>query len=793
MLQRLLTLALVIVLSCGAHLGARADDFVFDAPTASYNDFGNTGLLQHPTARMAPDGELFLGGSRAAPYTRYMLGFQFLPWLQGTFRYTDIANREYGREISDLSFKDKGVDLKLRLVKEDRYWPDVSVAFRDVGGTGLFSSEYILASRRYRDFDFSLGLAWGNAGTRGDFRNPLRFLSSRFESSRADTSQDTGILTGTYFRGPNVALVGGIEYQTPIDGVRLKLELDGNSYAEDPLLNNLPASSRFNYGIEYRPFDWLDLSLAYERGNTVMVRTILHANNNKDRGVPKLDVPPPPPVPPRRAAADTAPGAEVEPIGLEDSERLVAEIERHGGKVEAVSLRGDEMEVRLAGDSPLGPDLGRLDRQALAGIGRLRVVDRRGGTATWPPPPDDAIPSTDGQRIVAELALHGMTAQRYFVEDRTATLVFTQERYLNRSLALGRAARVVAANAPSQVEVIKLVLENGGLPVQQISVSRQSIERGANHMGSAEEAWMATLVEKPAFPSARGGEWAAASYPAFGWDISPHVRESVGGPDNFLFYQFFGTVGASLRPVRGLTLSGAAGINLYNNFDDFKYDGPSLLPRVRTDIRNYLVNSEPAWIENLYASYAFPIAPDWYGLVSGGLFEMMYGGVAGEILYRPTGKRWAVGLDLNHVRQRDFDGRLALRDYNVTTGHLTYYQHLPWHNLFGSLSVGRYLAKDVGATVTLGRHFDNGIEVGAWATKTNVSAAEFGEGGFDKGFFISVPLELFTTTHMRSRANFAFRPLTRDGGQKVGVPASLYGLTGGAEPALQETWRDTFN
>ena len=39
-----------------------------------------------------------------------------------------------------------------------------------------------------------------------------------------------------------------------------------------------------------------------------------------------------------------------------------------------------------------------------------------------------------------------------------------------------------------------------------------------------------------------------------------------------------------------------------------------------------------------------------------------------------------------------------------------------------------YLAGDVGATLNVERVFKNGVSMGAWATKTNVSSAQFGEG-----------------------------------------------------------------
>ena len=42
------------------------------------------------------------------------------------------------------------------------------------------------------------------------------------------------------------------------------------------------------------------------------------------------------------------------------------------------------------------------------------------------------------------------------------------------------------------------------------------------------------------------------------------------------------------------------------------------------------------------------------------------------------------------------------------------------------------------------RTFDNGWMVGLWATKTDVSSKDFGEGSFDKGLFFKFHLVEFS-------------------------------------------------
>jgi hypothetical protein len=158
----------------------------------------------------------------------------------------------------------------------------------------------------------------------------------------------------------------------------------------------------------------------------------------------------------------------------------------------------------------------------------------------------------------------------------------------------------------------------------------------------------------------------------------------------------------------------------------------------------------------------------------------MFAGVGGELLYRPMGERWALGADLNYVRQRDFDQGFGLRDYKTVTGHITTYTELPY-DLQAAVSVGRYLARDWGATFDVSHEFSNGVKFGGWVTRTTASTEEYGEGSFDKGIYISVPFdELMSVSTMR-RANLIWAPLTRDGGARLNRQYSLYTMTNGRD------------
>lgn len=255
------------------------------------SDWGVTGLLQMPTARMLPAGSISGGVSHTRPYTHLNVNLQPLDWLEVSFRYTDISNRLYGPDIAgDQSYKDKSIDFKLRLTAEMDHRPQVAVGVRDLGGTGLFSGEYLVASKRTGNFDWSLGIGWGYLGARGNLGNPLSVFDDDFaKRPSVDFGQGGRFNLRNWFRG-RTSLFGGVQYQTPWDDLILKLEYDGNDYRHEPQNNNQKQSLPINGGLVYRYSPAIDLSLGWERGNTLTLGVNFHGRLDR-LAVPKRSDP----------------------------------------------------------------------------------------------------------------------------------------------------------------------------------------------------------------------------------------------------------------------------------------------------------------------------------------------------------------------------------------------------------------------------------------------------------------------------------------------------------------------
>lgn len=672
-------------------------------PEYSSNDFGGIGLMQIPSARFAPDGEFRAGISTVDPYNQILLGLQWLPWLETGFRYTEVDNRLYGPEefSGDQTYKDRSIDVKLRIRDDTDLYPAIALGLRDVGGTGLFSSEYLVFTKDYADLDWTLGVAWGRLGARGGIRNPLAALSDRFDD-RPGTDGPGDLGLKRLFGGSEIGVFGGVQWQSPIPHLSVKLEVDGNDFRSEALNNDQDVDSPISIGLNYRIADVLDLAAGLERGNTLMVRFALYSDFNRSRGPLKVLDPAPTPVAAAQAPRDSQTFAQAAVIDRELFERLRVELQRQN-----IALRS-------------------LDADAGAG---------------------------------------------------TLTVWFTQNLTNDQARVMGRIGQTLAVMAPPEYQRFTMVNLAADTESFRVSLSRKDLQSAIDFHSDPEDVGQTALIAAPQRDAIKQAAFSAPSpYPDFSWSMGPALRQHIGGPDDFYFGQIWWRVGANLALSPRWNFSGAVGADIYNNFDGLKQPSDSRLPHVRSEIVRYLKEGDNNLVR-LETNYVWSPLPSWYARLSAGIFEEMYGGVAGEVLYRRPGASWALGADLNRVRQRDFDQRLDFLDYEVSTGHLNAWFKLPFYELGAKLSAGRYLAGDEGATLELSRRFDSGIVAGIFATKTNVSSEDFGEGSFDRGLFLFMPLDLFFAKSSRRVVPLVFRPLTRDGGQKVRDGMSLFDLT----------------
>jgi hypothetical protein len=674
-------------------------------PEPSASNWGVVGLVQTPTARMRPAGSINFTFQRTLPYSNGTFMLQPLDWLEAGFRYTDISNRLYSsvKEFSgDQSYKDKSFELKAHLWPESTYLPSVAAGLRDLGGTGLFGGEYVVANKRWGRLDFSAGMGWGYVGGRQNLSNPLSAISQKFDVRQTEFGFGGKVSTKAFFRGP-ASVFGGVEYQTPWNMV-LKAEYDGNNYQREPLNNNLLQKSAINLGMVYRVAPGIELSLSRERGTTWGIGFTFYSNWSQQNQYKLLDKPAP-----------------------------------------AVAAFRPKVEPNW--------DQTRQD------IDQLTQWDV------------DAI-KREGNRLILD------------VSDSSTPY---HEPRVNKAMA------VIHRDAPADIDQVELRLKALGDVLMVDRIDRQNwvqskTEPARTDASSTKDSKDSkTSVIDTYYPTAKSltasNQNILASKTPELFTLKPGMafNHILGGPDGFLLYELAATLNSELRLPANVSVHGAVNLGLINNYDKFKFTGSSELPRVRTYQKEYVTASRFT-MPTLYAAKAERLSTNWSALAYGGFLEREFAGVGGEVLYRQPGSRWAAGVDINKVRQRDFEQKFALRDYKVNTGHLSLYWQTPFQDINMNLSAGQYLAGDKGATLSLSKVFSNGMTMGAFATKTNVSAAQFGEGSFDKGVFWRIPFDALMVRSSKTTASFGWKPITRDGGAMLNRPVHLIGGTSLLDP-----------
>ena len=667
-----------------------------------YNSYGYPGLIDMPVATSRPDGELAFTISSFAGQTRNTLTFQMLPRLSGSFRYSVLDNAVGG---GTSTLYDRSFSLHYRFADETDLRPALAIGLNDFFGTGIYSSEYLVATKTLgSSVRVSGGIGWGRLGGAGGFTNPLGIFDDRFETRPVrDVGQGGEVDAQQFFRG-DAAFFGGIEWQAT-DKLTFTVEYSSDDYPrEDPAA--FRRDSQFNFGATYKIGPMTELSLRYLYGSEFGVQLTTALN-------PKF--------PPNYSGRDPAP-----PPVLARSARSAAALS-WSGSIEA--------------------------RAAL----RARVAD--------------ALRSQGVQ-------LHGFS-----IEPNTVRVEIESLAYLQEAQAVGRTARVLTRLLPASVARFDIVMIVNGLPVTELQIGRTDMEELEHDLDGSWKSFARARITSPV----GGSHPTPDRYPSFDWGVGPYVSPSFFDPDDPLRADIGAQFDLLYELAPGFEVEAILRQKVIGNLDEATRRSDSVLPRVRSDFTLYDREGETA-LTNLTAAHYSKPGRNLYGRVTVGYLERMFGGLSSELLWKRNDSPFALGIEASYVKQRDFDGGFGFRDYEVATGHASAYWDIG-NGFHAQVDAGRYLAGDWGATVALDREFGNGWKVGAFATLTDVPFDTFGEGSFDKGIRITVPVSWLLGEPSKSSVNTTIRPILRDGGARLGVRGRLYERVRPVQkPALQDGW-----
>ncbi|HCE2447468.1 TPA: YjbH domain-containing protein [Vibrio parahaemolyticus] len=703
-----------------------AQDMPFEAPSLqpSQSDFGGVGLMQMPTGRMAPEGEFNFSVTGSDEYLFYNVTLQLMPWLETTIRYTRVHDLPYSSSFPDVDneYTDKGIDFKFRLWEESEYMPEIALGVRDFAGTGLFDAEFIAATKRYSN---------SKLGT-FDFTLGMGwgYLGTR----------DT--VTNPFCKASDKFCDRPSEF----------LSTGGTTNFDRAFKGPAALFGGIEYQTLHKP---LRFKLEYDGNDYSTDYPVVQAG---------VDMTPHTPwnfgVLYRLGMADFR-------LSYERGDTLVAGLTLNTNFNDMPSFWRDTPTPEIEDNQP------------------------------------EELSDVDWARVTENLdKIAGYQNTRIYVDDNTVTVVGEQKKYRDRTEAHEKAAAVLHNEMPDDIDTYAINERSRGLVGEQTIISKEKYHDFAqvNYINPKIEDATSRTSAKPT------GESVYDGFERFDWGFAPKLVQTLGNAEDFYLFSVGLSGNASYWLTDNLEIGGSLYWDWYNNYDKFIYVTPpdgTTVPRVRTMFRAYQ-NEHAVTMSNLqltwFQEYSNTMDQQFYA----GYLESMFAGVGTEFLYRPHGANWAIGADVNVISQRDPQSYFGVYDekwQNVPeyghpfqvidkgfTGFVSGYYYPQWdflQDLMIQVDVGQFLAGDVGTQINVSKQFKSGVIAGAFASFTDLSADEFGEGSFTKGFYLSIPFDIMTVKPSNNRANFSWQPLTRDGGQKLGRKYSLIELTDERNPWYQ--------
>jgi len=245
-----------------------------DSPFNSPSNYGISGLMTIPNARVMKINKYRIGASFVYPYWRFYGTFSPLKGLELNGLITDIVGVSgFGNRYKSYgNYKDKDIDFKYQLFPEGKWRPAIAIGGNDLIGTRLYASQYLVFSKQVWPFDFTLGLGNGRYGKKelGQSKSTLEFEMLRHPVQWLKDSKP----------------FWGIEF-TPKDNFSLMVEYSPIKYHKqkrDPATRKYfkhPIKSHYNFGARWKPRKWVELDITYQRGERIAANLSMNFNIGK--------------------------------------------------------------------------------------------------------------------------------------------------------------------------------------------------------------------------------------------------------------------------------------------------------------------------------------------------------------------------------------------------------------------------------------------------------------------------------------------------------------------------------
>lgn len=376
-------------------------------------------------------------------------------------------------------------------------------------------------------------------------------------------------------------------------------------------------------------------------------------------------------------------------------------------------------------------------------------------------------------------------------QNRSLWMKIINTRYREERDVKGRIDNVLAALTPDNIHSVTVVVEADGLPTHEYRYRREDLSRLLDGTVGNYEFQTLSPMREPTSPpnSFEGTLLYHRSKAIWTFNIRPRLLTFFGsatgkfkysagivaGPEGYLFDQLYYKIQGAYNIKSSLSDVG-----------DMDMLNPSQILNVRSDSVKYFQTNTFA-LEEAYLQRGWYIKRGWYGRVAGGYFEPAYGGIAAEFLYYPVGQCWAIGIEAAGVLKRKTHGvgfTTKIRKFDGFDPEfvhfigyqyfLDFYYDIRPLQLDFKVSVGKFLARDIGARFELGRYFSSGFRFSVWYSMTNAHDIVNGSRYRDKGIAFMIPFDFFLKKSSRTFIPYALSVWLRDTGARAATGKRLY-------------------
>ena len=210
------------------------------------SNFGRTGLLINPSAYTVQDGHMTVGSSYVYPYFRFFGNVGFFPGLElgGTITEIRDIRLDKGTWKGYGYYKDKAFFAKYQILPEMGKFPAIAVGWDDFHGTKLFETKYIVVTK-YVDLGLPQNITIGYG---------------------------SGVIDGFFF-GTETLLHPKLSFIAEYSPIK-----------EEKLKGISNVKTKYNFGIKFQPYSWLQTVLSFQRGKELGI----NVNFNIPMGKPWL-------------------------------------------------------------------------------------------------------------------------------------------------------------------------------------------------------------------------------------------------------------------------------------------------------------------------------------------------------------------------------------------------------------------------------------------------------------------------------------------------------------------------